>query len=80
MISSTILSPASIASLMVQGGQNFVIVNLPDLSKIPYAKKNQLTDRLHLLSEMHNQKLADKIKELKNSINPDSNREMYQVS
>lgn len=41
-----------------QGAKYFLILNLPDLSQTPYAKLNGVGERLHLLSEMHNQKLT----------------------
>jgi phospholipase/lecithinase/hemolysin len=55
-----------ITSLMNQGAQDFLIMNLPDLAKTPYAKSNQLESRLHIISTLHNQKLADAVGQLQN--------------
>ncbi len=56
----------AMTSLISKGANKFLILNLPDLATTPYAKDSQLTDRLHLISEMHNKKLNDKINELRN--------------
>lgn len=53
--------------LMGQGGKNFLILNLPDLSRTPYATQNNVVDRLHSVTMEHNQKLADLMKQLKNN-------------
>lgn len=55
----------AINSLIGKGANKFLILNLPDLATTPYAKDLQLTDRLHIISEMHNKKLNDKINELR---------------
>jgi phospholipase/lecithinase/hemolysin len=56
---------STINTLIKNGAKNFVVFNLPDLAVTPYAKNEKLTDRLHALSVMHNQKLADGIKQIK---------------
>ena len=48
------------------GARNFLVMNLPDLSKIPYAKTVTFSDQLHDMSVMHNTKLAQSIAKLKN--------------
>lgn len=55
----------AIKKLIEHGGRNFLILNLPDLSKIPFAKNNGSIDRLSILSSLHNQKLAEEVKKLK---------------
>ena len=49
---------ASITHLIDAGARNFLILNLPDLGRVPYARENGLIERLHSLSEKHNQKLS----------------------
>lgn len=51
--------------LMNEGAKNFVVFNLPDLSKTPFADTNGFNDKLYTLSVMHNTKLADEINNLK---------------
>lgn len=55
----------TINSLISQGARNFVVMNLPDLAKTPYAKENKLTAQLYAISQLHNKKLADAMKVLK---------------
>lgn len=55
----------TITELIRNGARNFLILNLPDLSVTPFAKNYQIEPRLRLLALMHNQKLEQKIIELK---------------
>jgi phospholipase/lecithinase/hemolysin len=48
----------SVKELIGKGGQNFLIINLPDLAGTPYAVANGTTDRLRTLTLLHNKKLA----------------------
>lgn len=57
----------SITTLIAKGGQNFLILNLPDLSQTPYARAHDLVDRLNVISLMHNTKLTDAVMDLKTS-------------
>src|SRR3990167_4017605 len=50
----------AINSLIGLGAKNFLILNLPDLSVIPFARQNGSIEKLHELSVLHNIKL-DKI-------------------
>ncbi len=52
-----------IRELIEHGGKNFVIIDLPDLSKSPYAKtiSQEQKDRLKLLSQLHHEKLLDAV-------------------
>jgi phospholipase/lecithinase/hemolysin len=54
----------AITSLINQGGQDFLILNLPDVGVSPFAKANQLEERLHIICNLHNQKLANRIQKL----------------
>jgi len=54
---------SAINDLKSKGGQYFLILNLPDLARTPYAAENNLTQRLHLLTTMHNTKLAKALAE-----------------
>lgn len=40
------------------GARYFLILNVPDLAKTPYAELNNVGDRLRLMTELHNTKLA----------------------
>jgi phospholipase/lecithinase/hemolysin len=51
--------------LIKSGARHFLVFNLPDLAITPYATNAKLTDRLHKLSLLHNQKLADGVKQIK---------------
>lgn len=57
---------ATITSLIKQHGQDFLILNLPDMGKTPYARANGMVDSLHAISEMHNRKLANMVNNFKN--------------
>lgn len=57
----------AITTLIQQGAHQFLILNLPDLSRIPFAKYHSFGDRLRVLSELHNQKLADAVKKIRNT-------------
>lgn len=52
--------------LIEHGGKNFVIIDLPDLSKAPYTKtiNQEQKDRLKLLSQLHHEKLLEATHEL----------------
>lgn len=51
----------TINTLISRGGKNFLILNLPNLGRIPYALENDLTNHLSVLTKLHNQKLAESI-------------------
>lgn len=54
----------AIATLADRGGENFLILNMPDLSRTPFLKNEEYSKRLHTLSISHNQKLAAAIADL----------------
>ncbi|WP_419419823.1 SGNH/GDSL hydrolase family protein [Legionella sp. D16C41] len=51
--------------LIIKGGNKFVLVNLPDLARLPHAKNSSRQWLLTYLTEAHNRKLANQIEELK---------------
>lgn len=55
----------SIERLINSGGKNFLILNLPDLSKIPYSKINGNTANIEKLTRLHNAKLQKLIRSLR---------------
>ena len=57
---------ATVESLIYHGGTNFLIINLPDLSKNPYAKESGMGGLLNALTVAHNAKLATTIAEIQN--------------
>lgn len=56
-----------IQNLMFFGANQFVVLNLPDLAKTPYAKTVTYGDNLHELTVVHNKKLADAVAQLHKS-------------
>ncbi len=52
--------------LAAQGAQHILVVNLPDLGRIPTAQDFDMTEVLTRLSDAHNQKLMDLVQEMKN--------------
>jgi len=56
----------ALTSLIGQGARYFLILNLPDLGSPPYAENNKMKERLHILTDMHNAKLAKTIEGLNN--------------
>jgi phospholipase/lecithinase/hemolysin len=50
-----------IISLINSGANNFLIINLPNLSVIPYAAQKHMEENLRDLSLTHNAKLAEKV-------------------
>ncbi|MBA3660975.1 MAG: SGNH/GDSL hydrolase family protein [Gammaproteobacteria bacterium] len=58
----------SIKTLISKGGKSFVVLNLPDLAKSPFAQNNnKSSERLSELSQLHNKKLLKVMEELKNA-------------
>ncbi|OGT45755.1 MAG: hypothetical protein A3E83_04810 [Gammaproteobacteria bacterium RIFCSPHIGHO2_12_FULL_41_20] len=55
----------AVTTLADRGGKDFLILNMPDLSKTPFNKNNVISMRLHALSVLHNQKLAMAIDNIK---------------
>lgn len=57
---------SNIILLISHGARNFLIMDLPDLSKIPYTKgkSNSKSERLIALSQLHHVKLADAVRNL----------------
>jgi len=51
-------------TLRSQGATQFLIMNLPDLSRTPLAKDENLVDRLHTISLIHNKKLSEMVKKI----------------
>lgn len=55
----------AIERLIKGGGTKFLIANLPDLAKTPYAKESKKQDLFSRLTRLHNDKLAKKINDLR---------------
>lgn len=58
---------SSVNKLIGYGGHHFLIMNLPDLSRAPYAKDKEFLNNVHELVILHNQKLAAGIADIKKS-------------
>ncbi len=55
----------AVTTVLNSGGKRFFILNLPDLSQIPFAHNNNMEERLGRLSRLHNQKLDAAVKNLR---------------
>lgn len=51
--------------IIAYGGNKFLLINLPDMGRSPFARESHLEALLTELSKTHNQKLAEKVKELR---------------
>lgn len=56
----------SLEKLIAGGGDKFLLINLPDLARLPIAKDSPNQSLLTRLTLEHNQKLTNKISELRN--------------
>jgi phospholipase/lecithinase/hemolysin len=54
----------AVSTILDNGGKRFFILNLPDLSQIPFAHNNHMEERLGIISQLHNEKLAEAVKTL----------------
>lgn len=59
-----------IQKLISYGGNNFVIMNLPNLGGVPFATQTNKVERLSKLTQLHNSKLELAVKELQKA-NPE---------
>lgn len=71
----------TIQSLIGLGGMDFLVINLPDFSKIPYGNSSapDIAGNLHALAVTHNEKLAAAVAELQNS-NKAVNLQLFDLS
>lgn len=60
----------AVERLIKEGGNKFLIPNLPDISRSPYSREHGTQALVHKITLRHNTKLAAKVEELKN-IYPD---------
>jgi len=56
---------SEINRLIWHNAKNILLLNLPDLGKIPYAATSNNAERLHYLAVAHNQKLSNMLDDLK---------------
>lgn len=56
---------ASIQTLIKHDVHQFLLINLPDLGRIPFAEEQNAAPRFHLLAQLHNQKLDAALNALK---------------
>ena len=62
----------AIQRLYDAGGRNFLLINLPDMARSPFAAANHTENNLHALALNHNQFLHDAFMQLK-KLYPDAN-------
>jgi phospholipase/lecithinase/hemolysin len=60
----------AVNKLIYEGGKNFVVLNLPDLSVIPQVQDERTKEQLHEITILHNQKLQMAMQDIQNA-NPD---------
>lgn len=58
---------ADIERLIYHGGKNFLVLNLPDLSRTPYAHDKGMEKMLSELTQLHNTKLNNVVSEIHDS-------------
>lgn len=56
---------STVESLITHGAKNILLLNLPDLGKIPYSAQNKIEANLTELSTLHNEKLDKLFAQLK---------------
>lgn len=55
----------AMTTLITQGARNFLVLNLPDLSRIPFSANTSSMNKLHELSVQHNQQLLEAVNAIK---------------
>lgn len=60
----------AVSALINQGAQNLMVLNLPNLSRTPFALSHHSGERLNALSLLHNQKLQQAMNNIRNQ-NPE---------
>lgn len=63
----------AVKSLSVVGAKNIVVVNLPDLGKLPATRTSQRSDSLNDLTKKHNSGLTASLNGLRQELRPDVN-------
>ena len=61
----------AVKSLSAAGAKNILVVNLPDLGKLPGTRTTQHSDFLNDLTKEHNSRLAASLKDMRQKLNPD---------
>ncbi|MEP0757618.1 SGNH/GDSL hydrolase family protein [Coleofasciculus sp. FACHB-T130] len=61
----------AVKSLSVAGAKNIVVVNLPDLGKLPGTRTTQRSESLNVLTKKHNSGLAASLNGLRQQLNSD---------
>ncbi|MEW5857584.1 MAG: SGNH/GDSL hydrolase family protein [Cyanobacteriota bacterium] len=61
----------AVKSLSTAGAKNIVVVNLPDLGKLPGTRTTQRSDSLNVLTKKHNSGLATTLNGLRQQLNSD---------
>jgi len=69
----------AVNTLSIIGGRHFLILDLPDLSKTPFAKEKNIGPQLYAFTQAHNQRLATVVNELKLA-HPESSIVLFHVS
>jgi phospholipase/lecithinase/hemolysin len=63
----------AVKSISVVGAKNIVVVNLPDLGKLPATRTSQRSDFLNNLTQEHNSGLATALNDLRQELSSDIN-------
>jgi phospholipase/lecithinase/hemolysin len=70
---------AAIENLIYHGAMNFLIVNMPDLAKIPYCREEGINKAVSVLTALHNEKLSAAIANIQDSYK-EVNIHLYDVN
>lgn len=70
----------AVSSLEGVGAKDIVVVNLPDLGKIPLTLGSPLSDPLSTLTNVYNSGLAEALKGLRQTSAPDTNLTLFDIN
>ena len=73
-------SVEAVKSLVQIGAKNILVVNLPDLGKLPGTRNTQQSEVLSQLTHKHNSQLANALKNLQQQLKSESNIIYYDVN
>lgn len=69
----------TIENLIYHGGMNFLIINLPDLAKTPYANASTYQEDLRAATILHNTKLDDAVAQIQHGY-PNVNIHLFNIN
>lgn len=70
----------ALSTLAGKGAKNFLVVNLPDLGKLPVTRTTQDSSRLNTLTSQHNNSLSTTLNTLSSTLGSDLNIKLLDVN